>query len=194
MPSPKKRGAPPGEPAEPSVPSDSARLFFALWPEIGVRNELAAWQRKLQRGGNARVMRPWTFHLTLAFLGATPESLFDSVKDAGAAARGQSFEFVLDQAGYWPHNHLVWIGCSAPSPALVELQAALAAKLGAAGVAFDNSKAFHPHVTVLRNVRTERADLPQSIVAWPVRDFVLVESKPGADGSRYEIVARFPLR
>ena len=138
-------------------------------------------------------MRPWTLHLTLAFLGSTPEDQFGAVKDAAAGARGKAFEFLLDQAGYWPHNHIVWAGCTALAPALLELQVALAARLAAAGIAFD-VKPFQAHVTLLRDVRTARSELPQTIVAWPVREFVLVESKPGTDGSRYEIVARCPLR
>jgi 2'-5' RNA ligase len=188
-----KRAAPAPAP-DASADADSARLFFALWPELGVRNELAAWQRKLQQGGNANAMRPWTFHLTLAFLGTTPEAQFDAVKDAASGARGKAFDFVLDHADYWPHNHIVWIGCSTPPPQLLELQAALTSNLAAAGVVFDNSKPFNPHVTVLRNVRIAKKEWPQSILAWPVRDFVLVESKPGIDGSRYQTIAKFPLR
>ncbi len=177
----------------PEEPADSARLFFALWPEISVRNDLTAWQKKLQQGGNARAMRPWTLHLTLAFLGTTPEDQFNAVKEAAAGARGKAFDFVLDHAGYWPHNHIVWVGCSAPPPPLIELQSALAAKLMEAGIKFD-AQPFFPHVTTLRNVRIAKTGLPQSVLAWPVRDFVLVESKPGADGSRYQTVAKFPLR
>jgi RNA 2',3'-cyclic 3'-phosphodiesterase len=170
-----------------------ARLFFALWPEISVRNELAAWQRKLQAGGNARVMRPWTLHLTLAFLGATPFEQFDAVKDAAAGARGKAIDLLLDKAGYWPHNHIVWAGTSAPPPTLLELQATLTARLAAAGVAFD-AQAFNPHVTLLRNVRNPKAEWAQAEVIWSARDFVLIESKPGKDGSRYETVAKFPLK
>lgn len=189
----KARATVPSPAKDEAADADSARLFFALWPELGVRNELAAWQRKLQQGGNARAMRPWTFHLTLAFLGDIPEARFDAVKDAASSARGKAFDFVLDQAGYWPHNHIVWVGCSTPPPALMELQVALAANLAAAGITYDN-KPFNPHLTILRNVRVARAEWPQSILAWPVRDFVLVESTPGADGSRYQTIAKFPLR
>jgi 2'-5' RNA ligase len=179
--------------AESDAADGSSRLFFALWPEIGVRKQLAAWQRKLQQGGNARVLRPWTLHLTLVFLGQTPAEQLDTVRDAAAGAGGRAAELLLDEAGYWPHNHIVWAGCTAPPPALIELQLALVKRLAAAGVALD-AKPFYPHVSLLRNVRKAKPEWPQASVAWPVREFVLVESKPGADGNRYEIVARFPLR
>jgi RNA 2',3'-cyclic 3'-phosphodiesterase len=187
-----KRTAPAAS-ADPVTHSDTARLFFALWPDSSVRKELAAWQRKLQQGINASAMRPWTLHLTLAFLGATPEAQFDAVRDAAAGARGMAFDLMLDKADYWPHNNLVWVGCSAAPPALLELQTALTSRLGAAGVAFD-AKDFHPHVTLLRNVRSPKAAWEQSNLIWPLREFVLVESIPSDYGNRYEIVARFPLR
>jgi 2'-5' RNA ligase len=173
--------------------AESVRLFFALWPETGVRKELAAWQKKLQQGVNAQASRPWTLHLTLVFLGATPVAQLDAVKDAAAGARGKAIDLLLDKADYWPHNHIVWAGCSAPPAELLELQATLTARLAAAGVAFDK-QAFKAHVSLLRNVRNPKAEWAQTEIIWPARDFVLVESKPGKDGSRYEISARFPLR
>jgi 2'-5' RNA ligase len=173
--------------------AETVRLFFALWPEVGVRHELTAWQKKLQQGVNARAVRPWTLHLTLAFLGATPVAQLDAAKDAAAGARGKLFDLLLDVAGFWPHNQIAWVGTSTAPPALQALQSTLTSRLTAAGVGFD-VKPFHAHLTLLRNVRNPKPEWPQEIVAWPVRDFVLVESMPGKDGSRYEIVARFPLQ
>jgi 2'-5' RNA ligase len=173
--------------------AESVRLFFALWPGIEVRHELAAWQKKLQQGVNSHPLRPWTLHLTLAFLGATPVAQLDAAKDAAAGARGKLFDLLLDVAGFWPHNQIAWVGTSTPPPALQDLQATLRTRLTDTGVKFD-AKAFHPHVSLLRGVRNPKREWPQATVIWPVRDFVLVESKPGKDGSRYGIVARFPLR
>jgi 2'-5' RNA ligase len=172
---------------------ETVRLFFALWPEIEIRHELAAWQKKLQQGVNARAPRPWTLHLTLAFLGATPVAQLDAAKDAAAGARGKAFDLLLDIAGFWPHNQIAWAGSSTPPPALQELQTTLCSRLTSAGVKYD-AKTFHTHVTLLRSVRNPKAAWPQEIVVWPARDFVLVESTPGKDGNRYEILARFPLR
>jgi RNA 2',3'-cyclic 3'-phosphodiesterase len=173
--------------------AETVRLFFALWPEIGVRHELAAWQKKLQQGVSAQAQRPWTLHLTLAFLGATPVAQLNAVKDAAAGARGKLFDLLLDVAGFWPHNQIAWVGTSTPPPALQDLESVLRTRLTDAGIKFD-AKAFHPHVSLLRGVRNPKPEWPQATVIWPARDFVLVESQPGKYGSRYEIVARFPLR
>ena len=173
------------------------RLFFALWPEIGTRNALVAWQQKLLRTCGGRATRPWTLHLTLAFLGSTPEDSLDAVKTAAAGARGAVFEMMIDRAGFWPHNRIVWVGCEAVPPALAALQADLVARLAAAGISFDD-KPFHVHVTQIRNARPPTRELPEEKVVWSAREYVLVESKPapdlGPDSSRYEIIARFPLK
>ena len=179
--------------APPPDDGDALKLFFALWPDLETRNALAAWQRDLQKGRNARAMRPWTLHLTLVFLGVTPDDRLDAVKDAAAGVRGRAFDFALDTAGYWPHNHIVWAGCGSPPPPMLEFQATLADRLKAAGFTLD-ARPFHPHVTLLRNVRDAKGELPQAIVPWSAREFVLVESQPMEDGSRYQTIAKFPLR
>ena len=173
--------------------AETVRLFFALWPESAVRKQLGAWQKKLQQGVNSNAPRPWTLHLTLAFLGATPIAQLDAAKDAAAGARGNQFDLLLDVAGFWPHNQIAWVGTSTPPPTLQELHSNLSTRLADAGVKFD-AKAFHPHVSLLRGVRNPKPEWPQATVIWPVRDFVLVESTSGKFGSRYEIVARFPLK
>ena len=175
----------------------SARLFFALWPEGKTRSALAAWQQQLLRACGGRAMRPWTLHLTLAFLGRTPEEKFEAVRMAAAGVRGAAFELAIDRAGYWAQNRILWVGCDFVPPALAELQSGLAARLAAGGIAFD-AKPFEAHVTLLRNARAATRELPQASVDWRVRDYVLVESKPapdlGPDSSRYEVIARFPLK
>ena len=193
----RKREAAAGAKAEGEPGEASLRLFFALWPDSKTRTALAAWQQKLARSCGGRAMRPWTLHLTLAFLGSTPEERLDAVKAAAAGARGAAFEMLMDRAGFWPHNRIVWAGCEAVPPPLAALQADLVARLAAAGIGFD-AKPFHTHVTLLRNARPPAAELPQGSVPWEAKDYVLVESKPapdlGPDVSRYEIIARFPLK
>ena len=169
------------------------RLFFALWPDSKTRAALAAWQKKLARACGGRVMRPWTLHVTLAFLGATPEDRLDAVKEAAAGTRGGACEMIIDQAAFWPHNRIVWVGTDTPPPALTALESGLRSRLAAAGIAFD-AKPFVAHVTLLRNARPPRGELPADSVPWAAQDFVLVESQPSPEGSRYEIIARFPLR
>ena len=67
-------------------------LFYALWPDDAVREELARLQTRL----HGRLTRPPNLHLTLAFLGPQPEALqplFDrEVEGFGEVFRMLSFE------------------------------------------------------------------------------------------------------
>ena len=52
--------------------------------------------------------------------------------------------------------------------------------------------AFVPHLTVQRDVRRHIAPAPVPPLAWPVREFVLIDSDPGR-GTPYEVVGRWAL-
>src|SRR5204862_4306072 len=83
------------------------RLFFALWPPPDAARALGEWAREVQARSGGRATRDETIHLTLAFLGDGDVS---KASAAGRAVKAQAFEFPLEQARYWPHNHVVWIG------------------------------------------------------------------------------------
>jgi 2'-5' RNA ligase len=135
-------------------------------------------------------MRRDTLHVTLAFLGDIPAG---RVADAGKVADEMAvepFDLILDRLGYWKHNRILWAG--GVSPRLTFLADSLDEKLLVAGFVLDE-RPFQAHVTLLRDARCSKVpDLPQPIV-WPVREFVLVESRLSREGSRYEIIGRWPL-
>jgi 2'-5' RNA ligase len=130
-----------------------------------------------------------TIHLTLAFLGeADPER-------AGAAAsgvRGARHELPIEQARYWPHNHIVWAGPWEMPPALAALAGALDRSLAQAGFTLEE-RAFNAHVTLIRKARAKGALPLLPAVAWPVEDFALMRSEFAAEGARYSVLQRFAL-
>lgn len=155
------------------------RLFFALWPDIGVRRQIqSAPYPKLKP--NTTPLEHW--HLTLVFLGLTTSSqqrLFEGVADGIHAAQ---FELVLDITGMFARARVAWLGCSHPHAGLVKLQAELESGLRAAcpdHPAFaERQRPFCPHVTLYRKV--DKPMVPQKIrpVSWAVNRFNLVESRP----------------
>lgn len=170
---------------------DTLRLFFALWPDDATRIALNHTGKWLHKNWGGRRMRADTLHLTLTFLGQTPVAQLDRLIACVDPIRAGAFALDLDQLGYWRHNRIGWLGPSQPPPQLDELVFALNAAIQQSGVAFD-ARPHLPHVTLLRN--TAGGEVPACVpVQWQVRDFVLVASRPEADGARYEVVRRWSL-
>jgi 2'-5' RNA ligase len=178
------------EPAGSSIAPRALRLFFALWPDEATRTRLAEWTRAIHRASGGRAMRPENVHLTLAFLGSTDAALLPVIAAAAGRATPRTFTLRIDEAGYWRHNQIAWAGVRESPPALEALVLALRAALVDAKIAFD-PKPFVAHLTLVRKARPG-FKLPRlEPIEWPVRDFVLVQSVTGPDGSRYEAIGRW---
>ncbi|HJX58617.1 MAG TPA: RNA 2',3'-cyclic phosphodiesterase [Thiobacillus sp.] len=170
---------------------DTLRLFFALWPDDATRDALNRIGKLLHQHWGGRLMRADTLHITLAFLGSTPVDQLDVLAACADTVRTDAFELILDQAGYWRHNRIGWLGASQTPPQHLELVSALNAALQAEGFAVD-ARPHVPHVTLLR--KSAGGEVPMcEQVHWPVSDFVLVASRTEADGARYDVIRRWPL-
>ena len=173
------------------------RLFFALWPDDATRDALNRTGKWLHQHWGGRRMRAETVHITLAFLGETPAERLDdlvacadSVGTVGTVGT-DAYDLVLDQAGYWRHNRIGWLGASETPPQHFELVRGLNIALQQAGFPVD-ARPHVPHVTLLRNSRGGEVPACTPVV-WPIRDFVLVQSRLDVAGARYDVVRRWPL-
>lgn len=174
-----------------SAGPDTLRLFFALWPDAATGDALSRTGKLLHQHWGGRLMRADTLHITLAFLGRTPVEQLDVLAACADTVRTDAFELILDQAGYWRHNRIGWLGASQMPPQHLELVGALNTALRGAGFAVD-ARPHVPHVTLLRN--TAGGELPAcEPVRWPITDFVLVVSRAEADGMHYDVIRRSPL-
>jgi RNA 2',3'-cyclic 3'-phosphodiesterase len=194
-----------------------ARLFFALWPDAGMQAALADAVAAIVReagevndgdgGGGARAVgavagaRPVpanNFHLTLAFLGAVPRSRLEALSEIAAqvardfASRNLPIAVTLDTVEQWRKSGILCATASRTPPAAVELAEALKRALIAENFAPD-LKAFRPHVTLARRFSAPIRKTPTGPLIWSFRDFALVESTPGPQGSAYRVVASWPL-
>jgi RNA 2',3'-cyclic 3'-phosphodiesterase len=170
---------------------DTLRLFFALWPDETTRDALNRTGKWLHKHWGGRRMRADTLHITLAFLGSTSADQLDALIACADTVRTDAFELILDQAGYWRHNRIGWLGASQTPPQHVELVGALNVALQAAGFPVD-TRPHVPHITLLRN--SAGGEVPACApVRMPVSDFVLVKSVTESDGAHYEVIRRWPL-
>ena len=167
------------------------RLFFALQPDAGVRDELYAAAQKMHRDCGGRVTRCDNLHLTLVFMGNVDAGRIAELRSVAGAIAHAAFEFRLDRFGYWKHNRLAWAAPHTVPAPLRGLVVALEGVLEQPRFAFDR-RPYAPHLTLLRNAREPRA-LPVLDVAWRALEFVLLQSVRDDAGARYEVVAGWPL-
>lgn len=172
-----------------ATPTTEQRLFFALWPDGGVRARLDAAAEAVGRDSGRRVPRG-NLHLTLVFLGQTPAVRRDCMIRAAAAIQCPAFDLRLERFGHFRRARIAWLGPAEPPPALVELHRRLNAALAGCG-GTPETRPFAPHVTLARKAGRCRAPADFVPIDWAVRDFCLVES-PG-DGSGYRVLATWPL-
>lgn len=168
-----------------------ARMFFALWPDDGVRAALHAHAQPLHRDCGGRAMRRENLHLTLVFVGDVAVERLAALEAVAGTICASSFELVLDRLGYWRHNRIVWAAPLNIPGALRELVSRLEGGLQQAGFEFDQ-RTYAPHVTLLRDARAP-ADPAAPHLDWRVAEFVLVESAQGLGGAEYLVRARWKL-
>lgn len=165
------------------------RLFLALWPEVAVRQRLAAIASIIAGG---RKVHPDNLHLTLVFLGATSDTQW---RDYVAVLRDlpvPALTLSLERLGWWPRHGILWLGTSEPPLALLDLVNELNRRLSACGFS-PESRPFEVHVTLARKFN---GPLPLTMLAepviWSVDRVALVESLHEARGVRYVVRQEWP--
>ena len=159
------------------------RLFFALWPDRQNRAALAgAFAAVAHAAGEA--VPAENLHVTLEFLGAVPATRIGELADVGASVTLPATELRFDTLEWWRHAAALVARATAPPSALLEVQAQLRRELGARGFRVD-ARAFRPHVTLARRVRTEPALGPVAELRIAAHELALLESTPVAHGVRY---------
>jgi len=164
------------------------RLFFALWPDESLRQEL---ERILTgesfKAVTGRQVAPENYHITLRYLGPLTEAQQSCVEQVADALRGENFQLTLDKVGYWPGPRVAWLGTERPPIALEMLVKALERGLVSCGFEPER-RPFQPHLTFLRKALPKALPTSVSPIAWPVDRFALVRSRTLPEGVQYDIV------
>ena len=173
----------------------SDRLFFALWPDASLRDELAACMPALTSGYPCKPQRPDQWHLTIEFLGAVDSARQPAVHAAARIVEGslQSPEaVVLDRLEHWKKPQVLCLTAALVPARVAGLAAALKDALRRQG--FDpERREFRPHLTLARKARLPVGSRAIEPIRWPVDTLWLVRSIGEVAGSRYEPCARWNL-
>ena len=137
------------------------RLFIAVNFTDEVKKRLLEIQERLRSQSlSGNFTRPENLHLTLAFLGETPEeklsSLFQIIEDIKVTP----FEVFFNHTGCFIHSRkeLWWIGAGENDPGLRQLgdiHGQLLSRLLDARFSVDE-RPFNPHITLGREIKHSR--------------------------------------
>lgn len=170
--------------------NENRRLFFALWPGEELRTRIIRATRAEVRGTGGKPVPAENLHMTLHFLGATPEELIDPLLERIAAMPFQPFELTLGRYGCWQRARTLWLGVEETPPELAELAGDLSRISQELGLPRQR-RAFIPHMTLARKVNRLTPREPPPPMHWPINEFALVESVLGGRHSRYTALERF---
>ncbi|NIA21046.1 MAG: RNA 2',3'-cyclic phosphodiesterase [Anaerolineaceae bacterium] len=186
------------------------RLFIAVELPDAAKELLAAVQRELQQA-DARVKwsRPENIHLTLKFLGDTPEEFLDDLSAAldEAAAGHAAHTARVAQVGAFPNvrrPRVIWVGLDEPTGQLPALQRSV--EEATSDLVEPERRSFAAHLTLGRVIVKDGGNLTQlsrlmegyrlnsfSSVEVPVNQVVLIRSELSPSGPTYTPLHRSPL-
>lgn len=182
------------------------RLFIAT--KIELSDAFKAWRTRFQyemRHDDIVWVKDDVCHLTLRFLGATPDNRIPDIKDAmkEICANRSPFYLELNKLGVFGshyHPEVLWLGFEEFfffKQAFTQLESLLAEK------GFEPAQGnFVPHITLGRvksvvdkkkfweRFQQSQPDLTQQI---PISEFTLYQSFLHKEGPEYKVLARFPL-
>lgn len=176
------------------------RLFLAVDLPPAIAAEVEALCQGLAA---ARWSNPAQLHLTLRFLGDTPEDRLASLRAQLATVAAAPFGLSVQGVGVFPRHRrparVLWAGV-APGEPLVALKAAIDGAIGPDPE--QSGRDFSPHLTLARFRDDPGPALAQYLArhagfnggAWPVEAFHLYRSTLGRDGAVHEILQSYPLR
>lgn len=169
----------PGEPRQ--------RLFFALWPDDGVREGFDTIASKSLRRRGRRIPAE-NLHLTLAFLGSVSPETRRCAESAADGITGAPFVLEFTHLGFWPRPRVIWSGCDQTPEALTALVNVLRQGLKGCGIK-PEVRPYRAHLTLARKASVD-PDFRESHapISWTVDAFHLLESKTLSTGAQYKIL------
>jgi 2'-5' RNA ligase len=133
------------------------RTFIAIVLDEELLDHLVRLQDHLREQvapRSVRWVRPGGIHLTLKFLGDTPQEQVEAVKSALGAASSEVSPFTFSVAGLgcFPNTRrprVIWVGLSEPTGTLSRLRDAVESHVAPLGFPTEN-RPFRPHLTLGR--------------------------------------------
>jgi 2'-5' RNA ligase len=181
------------------------RLFIGIALAPAAASALRQVRERFENpAGDLRWSQPESWHVTLQFLGTATAGQFACVTTSLEEIRAASVPVEIAGLGFFPRAGVFHAGVTL-TPELLALHQHVLAATRPCGF-LPEARAYHPHITLARSkgrtgspalkplqhaVDHARLSLATNFVA---EEFLLYESIPSPEGSRYEVRARFPLQ
>ncbi len=194
-----------------NISTEPLRLFVAVTVPDVIRNEMMRLQDRLRLlvpRGAVRWTRPEQFHLTLRFLGDVSSGCVSDLQKAvgEVCAEAPALQLCAQGIGFFPNARsprVIWIGIGDHDHRLADLQQ----KIESAVRPFtreQGNERFAGHVTLgrfkqfnrleIRELTSDVETLKDRVFGeWAVIKVEIIRSELMATGSRYTVLADFPL-
>ena len=116
----------------------------------------------------------------------------DLLRTAVTNITGKRFDLTIQKTGFWKRNQIIYAHADTYPPELFSLVDAIKNTLRDSGFKFDD-RAYKPHITLVR--KTTLYTPPETLqpIEWPVKEWLLMQSKQTDQGIRYIILDRWQL-
>jgi 2'-5' RNA ligase len=168
------------------------RLFFALWPDETLRDQLHRASNTLTVERPARRVPHYNLHMTLHFIGNVFVKQMDCLRQQAHLVKAEAFELSIDRQGHFSKPRVAWLGCREIPTALRELHEQLGQRLQLCDYQ-PEARRYNPHVTVARKIGAVADSGNFAPIAWKVDEFSLVEVRQIEKGVQYRVIETFPL-
>ena len=164
------------------------RLFFALWPEVKVRQDCVTI---LQNIGNKDVkpVCPDDIHVTLLFLGNIASDKESILKQEAKVISVPKLTLCFNQLSFWEKPGILCLTATELNQELMVLVDDLATLAGKLDIAIDK-RPFVPHVTLFKKALAPTVLAFEPII-WQAEAFCLVESLPLDQGVKYRVIEQW---
>ncbi len=175
-----------------AMEQESRRLFFALWPNGSLRQQINLHSKPVLAHGGGRQVKPANLHITLAFLGNVDSDQQSCVESVADKLQGSPFVLTIDSAGYWHKPRILWIGPGCMPGTLVTLALALRDGALECGLQMD-MRPYNAHMTLMRKATKKHVQKKIHPFTWHVNSFALVRSTSTPEGLVYDVEKEWPL-
>ena len=184
------------------------RMFLGIPLASHAAGRLTRLQERLSGlSDGLRWSRPESWHLTLQFFGNVDGMQLACLQTRLAAVHSPPVRVRIEDAGFF-HHAAIFLARVSPTAELLALEKRVTGATRLCGFESEN-RPYTPHITLARGkgrhggralalVRNamKRAESPgenEIACSFTAEEFLLYESIPSPQGSRYEVRARFPL-